>query len=1132
MVDPQEAFNILIEQELNKNKIELNNSDYQKPGANTKTVKCYDSNNVHLTEQSMSKAKKYFYSTIDQLDKIKFYYETYDSYSEYGENCDIVGTIQLDLYKEVHNELQIKVNKNDKYINIYGYDYNLGNIYYKSPILNKFDISKCNWKNNDLVDDFKGCLSQFHKNDQDIINNKYVHAEYDIINDTPVFDYLYFLGDMQTERTSLNNSSIYNNNKISDTFKCIYNCSTQSDMNFIEKTDEDKELEKTDEYKELEKNHETCEYLTGEDKELEKKRKTCEHLEWYKLINKTNSNIIGFTDDLKFSHREHLYNQFNLFINDVMDYFENKKSFDNIKESFKRIFMTDDEKFYSHVIKSFLVPYLLKDYNTINMIPKFSGSLYLGKVDITGKANKFVDKYYAPKTCTYTYIDDNDNEITDTIVFNNDNSYNSVLYAYKFNSANNAFERIKDVEFSKLQDKDSNGNYIYSNLMKDVNEKSINNTANYNGASVYDRRTYIQKLEYNIYEPSTDEHYNSVYSYEAASCELSFNNKKEWHYNPKGYYNRCGSSHPGSHEDEDTCEVNDTKFYNKMTTQSCGVKGTTLAGESYNLDDIYYQGGQKIKIIGSNNDAYSVIIPKEDIGDVKNETLLQVGSNAEVVFGELDCKKDFDICLYGTDFDMRINCRNPNHENNCTIIHKELNALIQPYANGDYIAYLRSLYKNVDNFNLPSVNQEISYNSITIGTYYDWATHSDKILTIGVRDNDDYISYDNYKTLFGVGHYTDFEKEAVSKAQPYYLKNRCTYTGKYILNNSMTNEIKNAIIDNSELWCKTDSIDNDLFHPMKRIDYSTLTYVIDDRYLYILRYLFNNFLDDLVINIVNDIIQLVYDNPNMYLANKLKGLYENHKGGSNKYYLTMENPFNNILLYSEDSTIVPNYMVKTEFPKVYQEAVSNCLIDTNHKTKYKVYPENYPKNNNIDKIFSNMGTNYLNIATDDLAYPRLSIKNDLSASNLLYSDECYIVDNTRQKYDENSKYYNWNTKGFIFKPDIYMLYDDTKQTNNYNQLNCKTTTLPFILYHYWTPNGAAPKFEFEYSSLIDNVEIWYKLDDDNNVVKTGTDHISAQKDPNTNQVIITNLVNNTEFYKYTKPPSCLMPNNSDLNYMY
>ena len=63
-----------------------------------------------------------------------------------------------------------------------------------------------------------------------------------------------------------------------------------------------------------------------------------------------------------------------------------------------------------------------------------------------------------------------------------------------------------------------------------------------------------------------------------------------------------------------------------------------------------------------------------------------------------------------------------------------------------------------------------------------------------------------------------------------------------------TIRIKNAIIDNNKLWCRRDSIDNDLFYPMKRIDYSTLTYVIDDRYLYILRYLFNNFLDELVIN--------------------------------------------------------------------------------------------------------------------------------------------------------------------------------------------------------------------------------------------------------------------------------------------
>ena len=151
--------------------------------------------------------------------------------------------------------------------------------------------------------------------------------------------------------------------------------------------------------------------------------------------------------------------------------------------------------------------------------------------------------------------------------------------------------------------------------------------------------------------------------------------------------------------------------------------------------------------------------------------------------------------------------------------------------------------------------------------------------------------------------------------------------------------------------------------------------------------------------------------------------------------------------------------------------------------------------------------------------------------NLQNIKECYIVNNTRVEYDENDERSKWNTKGFIFKPDIYMLYDKSYQTNNYNPLNYKTT-LPFILYHYWTPNGAVPKFEFEYSSLIDNVQIWYKLDDKNNVVKTGNDHIWAQKDKDTEQIIITDLVNNTEFYKYTKPPSCLMPNNSDLNYMY
>ena len=1123
MGDPQEIFNILIEQKLNNYGIALSDGNYQKPGADTKTVKCFQ-RGLDLTNQSKTKISNYFGDIDKKVTEVEFYNRYYEGITDEVKCITVGGITSLDLYKEVHNDLQVKVDKGKdnkgEYIKIYGYDYNLGNIYYKSPILKKFDISKCNWKNNDLVrDDFKGCLSQFHKNDQDIINNKYIHAEYDIINDTPVFDYLYLLGDIQMERNYLDKSSIYNNNKISDTFKCIYNCSTQSEMNFIEKTDEDRELEKnyeTCEDKELEKNY--------EDEELEKKRKTCEHLKWYNLINKTNSNIIGFTDDLKYSHREHLYNQFNLFINDVMEYFENKKSFDNIKESFKKIFMTDDEKFYSHVIKSFLVPYLLKDYNTINMIPKFSGSLYLGKVDISGKANKFIDKYYAPNSCTYTHTDKNDNEITDTFVFNNDNSYNSVLYAYKFDSVNNMFDRIKDVEFSKLQAKDSKGNYIYSNLMKDVDEKTINNTENYIGASVYDKRVYKQKLEYNIYEPSTDEHQNSVDIYEAERYDLHFYNAKSWYYNPKGYYNHCCTTEPDSHDDE-TCKVNNTKFYTKMTTQSCGVSGKDIIGGSYKLEDIYNQGGQKIKKIGSSDKAYCLIIAKDDIEDIRKKkekedrALLKIGDEIKVTYDDIDCGRGFSDCLYGTVFDMRIYSHTADYANDCNWpCDDEKNSLIQPYANGDYVAYLRYLYKNIDNYSIPCVNKEISYNDACDG--------------IGVGDTSDYISYDQYKKLFRINYDTSYDWGAMNKAEPYYLKKECSYSGKYILNNSMTNEIKNTIINNSELWCKTDCIDSELFYPMKRIDYSTLTYVIDDRYLYILRYLFNNFLDELVINIVNDIIQLVYDNPNMYLANKLKGLYENHSGGSNKYYLTMENPFNNILLYSEDSTIVPNYMVKTEFPKVYQEAVSNCLIDTNHKTRYKVYPENYPKNNNIDKIFSNMGTNYLNIATDDLAYPRLSIKNDLSASNLLYSEECYIVDNTRQKYDENSKYYNWNTKGFIFKPDIYMLYDDTKQTNNYNQLDCKTTTLPFILYHYWTPNGAAPKFAFEYSSLIDNVEIWYKLDDDNIVVKTGTDHISSQKDPSTNQIIITNLVNNTEFYKYTKPPSCLMPNNSDLNYMY
>lgn len=1108
MADPQNVFNILIEQELNNYGIKLSDDNYQKPGADTKIVKCFQ-RDIDLSDQSETKISNYFTDTVKDLTEVEFYKRKYQGIED-EVKCADVGLIKLDLYKEIRDDLKINDDKGEdnkgKYIKFYGNDYNLGNIYYKSSTLNKFDISNYNWPIDNLVKvTFKGCLSQIYKNDLDIINNKYVHAEYDIINDTPVFDYLYFLGDIQMERNYLNKSSIYNNKNISDTFKCIYNCSTQSEMNFIEKTDKDRELEK---------NHETC-----------------EHLEWYKLINKTNSNIIGLTDDLKFSHREHLYNQFNLFINDVMDYLEKNKSTDNnkppenLKESFKRIFMTDDEKFYSHVIKSFLVPYLLKDYNTINMIPKFSGSLYFGKTDISKTANKFVDKYYVPRPCTYTYTDKNDNEITDTLVFNNDNSYNSVLYAYKFDNIKGAFERIKDVEFSKLQAKDSKGNYIYSNLMKDVDEKKdIYNTENYISASVYENRVYKQKLEYKIYEPSTDKHQNSVDVYEAQKYDLHFYNTKSWYYNPKGYYNQCCTTEPGSHNNE-ICEVNDTKFYTKMTTQSCGVQGKDILGNEYKLEDIYDQKGQKIKIIGSSDKAYSLIIAKDDIEDIKKKkekedrALLKIGNEIKVTYDDIDCGRGFRDCLYGTAFDMRINSHTADYANECNWpCDDEKNSLIQPYANGDYVAYLRYLYNNVDNYNIPCVNKEISYN--------------DACNNIGVGDTSDYISYDQYKKLFRINYEMSYDWDAINKSEPYYLKNKCSYSGKYILNSSMTNEIKNTIINNNELWCKTDSIDNDLFYPMKYIDYSTLTYVIDDRYLYILRYLFNNFLDDLVKNIINDIIQLVYENPNMYLANKLKDLYYIHNKGSNKYYLSMENPFNNILLYSEDSTIVPNNIVKTELPEVSKEAVSNCLIDDNHGIRYKVNPEKYPENNNLDRIFKNMGNNYLNIATDEFAYPRLSIKNDLTASSLLYSEECYIVDNTRQEYDEKDDRSKWNTKKFIFKPVIYMLYEEIPQTTGYKKLNYETTTLPFILYHYWTPNGAVPKFEFEYSSVYDNVEIWYKLYDKNNVVKTGNDHISAQKDKDTEQIIITDLVNNTEFYKYTKPPSCLMPNNSDLNYMY
>ena len=46
------------------------------------------------------------------------------------------------------------------------------------------------------------------------------------------------------------------------------------------------------------------------------------------------------------------------------------------------------------------------------------------------------------------------------------------------------------------------------------------------------------------------------------------------------------------------------------------------------------------------------------------------------------------------------------------------------------------MYKNIDNYSIPCVNKEISYNDACDG--------------IGVGDTSDYISYDQYKKLFRI----------------------------------------------------------------------------------------------------------------------------------------------------------------------------------------------------------------------------------------------------------------------------------------------------------------------------------------------------------------------------------------------
>ena len=181
---------------MNNYGITLSDDNYQKPGADTKIVKCFQ-REIDLSDQSETKISNYFTDTVKDLTEVEFYKRKYQGIED-EVKCADVGLIKLDLYKEIRDDLKIKDDKGEdnkgKYIKFYGNDYNLGNIYYKSSTPNKFDISNYNWPIDNLVGvTFKGCSSQIYKNDDNIINNKYVHAEYDIINDTPVFDYLYFL---------------------------------------------------------------------------------------------------------------------------------------------------------------------------------------------------------------------------------------------------------------------------------------------------------------------------------------------------------------------------------------------------------------------------------------------------------------------------------------------------------------------------------------------------------------------------------------------------------------------------------------------------------------------------------------------------------------------------------------------------------------------------------------------------------------------------------------------------------------------------------------------------------------------------------------------------------------------------
>ena len=94
MGDPQEIFNILIEQKLGNYGIVLSDGNYQKPGADTKTVKCFQ-RGLDLSNQSKTKISNYFTDTVDKLTEIEFYNRYYEGIADEVKCVDVGGITNL-----------------------------------------------------------------------------------------------------------------------------------------------------------------------------------------------------------------------------------------------------------------------------------------------------------------------------------------------------------------------------------------------------------------------------------------------------------------------------------------------------------------------------------------------------------------------------------------------------------------------------------------------------------------------------------------------------------------------------------------------------------------------------------------------------------------------------------------------------------------------------------------------------------------------------------------------------------------------------------------------------------------------------------------------------------------------------